>query len=128
VVHRGPNAGSRFLLDSELTTAGRHPVQCPGRRQPERHLCQPGPDRGDGAVQRGRGADRKVPAHLHDAPAPPGTAARRRRTGLRMSERLGRGAAWTDERDRSEEGRRRSEVGMGSRAGPGPRTRAGNSA
>ena len=24
VVHRGPNAGSRFLLDSELTTAGRH--------------------------------------------------------------------------------------------------------
>ena len=25
VVHRGPNAGSRFLLDSELTTAGRHP-------------------------------------------------------------------------------------------------------
>jgi pSer/pThr/pTyr-binding forkhead associated (FHA) protein len=25
VVHRGPNAGSRFLLDSDLTTAGRHP-------------------------------------------------------------------------------------------------------
>jgi pSer/pThr/pTyr-binding forkhead associated (FHA) protein len=25
VVQRGPNAGSRFLLDSELTTAGRHP-------------------------------------------------------------------------------------------------------
>lgn len=25
VVKRGPNAGSRFLLDSELTTAGRHP-------------------------------------------------------------------------------------------------------
>src|SRR3984957_2607033 len=25
VVRRGPNAGSRFLLDSELTTAGRHP-------------------------------------------------------------------------------------------------------
>jgi hypothetical protein len=25
VVYRGPNAGSRFLLDSELTTAGRHP-------------------------------------------------------------------------------------------------------
>ncbi|MEV7968633.1 FHA domain-containing protein [Sphaerisporangium sp. NPDC088356] len=25
VVMRGPNAGSRFLLDSELTTAGRHP-------------------------------------------------------------------------------------------------------
>ncbi len=22
---RGPNAGSRFLLDSDLTTAGRHP-------------------------------------------------------------------------------------------------------
>jgi hypothetical protein len=25
VVRRGPNAGSRFLLDAELTTAGRHP-------------------------------------------------------------------------------------------------------
>src|SRR5690606_4825528 len=25
VVMRGPNAGSRFLLDSALTTAGRHP-------------------------------------------------------------------------------------------------------
>ena len=25
VVKRGPNAGSRFLLDTELTTAGRHP-------------------------------------------------------------------------------------------------------
>jgi pSer/pThr/pTyr-binding forkhead associated (FHA) protein len=25
VVKRGPNAGSRFLLDKDLTTAGRHP-------------------------------------------------------------------------------------------------------
>jgi pSer/pThr/pTyr-binding forkhead associated (FHA) protein len=25
VVKRGPNAGSRFLLDSDVTTAGRHP-------------------------------------------------------------------------------------------------------
>ncbi len=25
VVKRGPNAGSRFLLDSDMTTAGRHP-------------------------------------------------------------------------------------------------------
>ena len=25
MVRRGPNAGSRFLLDSDLTTAGRHP-------------------------------------------------------------------------------------------------------
>ncbi len=25
VVKRGPNAGSRFLLDAEVTTAGRHP-------------------------------------------------------------------------------------------------------
>jgi len=25
VVRRGPNAGSRFLLDAEVTTAGRHP-------------------------------------------------------------------------------------------------------
>ena len=26
VVKRGPNAGSRFLLDAEVTTAGRHPT------------------------------------------------------------------------------------------------------
>lgn len=26
VVKRGPNAGSRFLLDADLTTAGRHPA------------------------------------------------------------------------------------------------------
>ena len=26
VVKRGPNAGSRFLLDAEVTTAGRHPA------------------------------------------------------------------------------------------------------
>jgi pSer/pThr/pTyr-binding forkhead associated (FHA) protein len=25
VVRRGPNSGSRFLLDSDITTAGRHP-------------------------------------------------------------------------------------------------------
>jgi pSer/pThr/pTyr-binding forkhead associated (FHA) protein len=25
VVRRGPNSGARFLLDSDLTTAGRHP-------------------------------------------------------------------------------------------------------
>src|SRR5947208_12078280 len=25
VVRRGPNAGSRFLLDTDVTTAGRHP-------------------------------------------------------------------------------------------------------
>ncbi len=25
IVRRGPNAGSRFLLDAEVTTAGRHP-------------------------------------------------------------------------------------------------------
>ena len=25
IVRRGPNSGSRFLLDSDLTTAGRHP-------------------------------------------------------------------------------------------------------
>src|SRR3982751_541317 len=25
VVRRGPNSGSRFLLDSDVTTAGRHP-------------------------------------------------------------------------------------------------------
>ena len=35
-----------------------------------------------------------------------------------MSEPKGRGAAWTEERGTSDEGRRRSEGGMGRRAGP----------
>ena len=65
VVKRGPNAGSRFLLDQDVTTAGRHPdsdiflddvtvcrrhaeFRCVQRRipdcrhrQPQRHLRQP---------------------------------------------------------------------------------------
>jgi branched-chain amino acid transport system ATP-binding protein len=41
-----------------------------------------------------------------------------------VSEPEGRGVAWTDERGTSEEGRRRSEGGMGRRAGP--RRRAGD--
>jgi Mg-chelatase subunit ChlD len=45
--------------------------------------------------------------------------------GDSMSEPEGRGAAWTEERGTSDEGRRRSEGGMGRRAGP--RRRAGDS-
>ena len=63
VVKRGPNAGSRFLLDQPVTSAGRHPnsdiyldhvtvsrrrvpkgnPRILGRRprRPQRHLCQP---------------------------------------------------------------------------------------
>ena len=67
VVQRGPNAGSRFLLDTDVSTAGRHPesdiflddvtvsrrhaefrrerrrLRRPRRRQPQRHLRQPRP-------------------------------------------------------------------------------------
>ncbi|HEX9538847.1 MAG TPA: ABC transporter ATP-binding protein [Streptosporangiaceae bacterium] len=46
--------------------------------------------------------------------------------GTAMSEPEGRGAAWTEERGTSDEGRRRSEGGMGRRAGP--RRRAGDTA
>ena len=69
VVQRGPGAGSRFLLDLDLVTAGRHPESeiflddvtvsrrhaefhregaefaVRRRGQPQRHLRQPGPDR-----------------------------------------------------------------------------------
>ena len=69
VVQRGPGAGSRFLLDKDVVTAGRHPdseiflddvtvsrrhaefrrgrsgVHRRRRRQPQRHLRQPRPDR-----------------------------------------------------------------------------------
>src|ERR1700730_7021210 len=48
-----------------------------------------------------------------------------RRSGqAAVSEPEGRGAAWTEERGTSDEGRRRSEGGMGRRAGP--RRRAGD--
>ena len=69
VVQRGPSAGSRFLLDTDVVTAGRHPdseiflddvtvsrrhaefrrdgdeLHGRRRRQPQRHLRQPRPDR-----------------------------------------------------------------------------------
>ncbi len=88
VVKRGPNAGSRFQLDRDKITAGRHPESdiflddvTVSRRHaefrrtaegfevadigsPERDLRQPGTDRGLHAVQWRRGADREVPAGL----------------------------------------------------------------
>ena len=77
VVKRGPNAGSRFLLDRPVASAGRHPdsdiflddvtaSRCHAefRRengtfrivdlgQPQRHLCQPSTGGLGGAGQRG---------------------------------------------------------------------------
>jgi DNA-binding transcriptional MerR regulator len=73
VVKRGPNAGSRFLLDQATTSAGRHPDSdiflddvTVRRRQPQRHLRQPRTRRLGGALQRRRGADRQVPVGLPD--------------------------------------------------------------
>jgi hypothetical protein len=93
VVKRGPNAGSRFLLDSDSTTAGRHPESdiflddvTVSRRQPQRHLRQPRADRRGGTVRRRRGPDRKVPAGVpHQSPGHP--PSRRRRKGRRSPAR-----------------------------------------
>ena len=67
VVKRGPNAGSRFLLDRPVASAGRHPDRQPmprrvpagernipdrRPRQPQRHLCQPSTGGLGGAGQR----------------------------------------------------------------------------
>ena len=88
VVQRGPGAGSRFLLDADVVTAGRHPdseiflddvtvsrrhaefhregddVHRQRRRQPQRHLRQPRPHRPGRAQGRRRGPDRQVPPGL----------------------------------------------------------------
>ncbi len=77
VVKRGPNAGSRFQLDKDLVTAGRHPesdiflddvtvsrrhaefrrvgrrLRGLRRRLAERHLRQPGADRAAGTLANG---------------------------------------------------------------------------
>ena len=94
VVRRGPNSGSRFLLDSELTTAGRHPqsdIFLDDVTVSRRHVeFRRGPDGvftvsdvgslngtyvnreridAGAAGQRRRGADRQVPAGLLREPA-----------------------------------------------------------
>ena len=85
VVQRGPSAGSRFLLDTDVVGAGRHPdseiflddvtvsrrhaefrrtgagYTRQRRRQPQRHLRQPRPHRLRRAQRRRRGPDRQVP-------------------------------------------------------------------
>ena len=85
VVQRGPSAGSRFLLDTDVVGAGRHPdseiflddvtvsrrhaefrrtgdgVHRQRRGQPQRHLRQPRPHRLGRAQRRRRGPDRQVP-------------------------------------------------------------------
>ena len=90
VVKRGPNAGSRFLLDQADHVGGsasrqrhlprrrhRQPSprrvppggrRVPGRRrrQPQRHLRQPRAGRLGGARQRRRGPDRQVPPGVPD--------------------------------------------------------------
>ena len=100
VVKRGPNAGSRFLLDQPTTSAGRHPdsdiflddvtvsrrhaefrlenARVPGRRrgQPQRHLRQQGTGRLGRARQRRRSADRQVPPGVPDRSQDATTAAR----------------------------------------------------
>ena len=94
VVQRGPSAGSRFLLDTDVVTAGRHPdsdiflddvtvsrrhaefrrtadgFTVSRRRQPQRHLRQPRPDRRGRAAGRRRGPDRQVPPGLLRQPRP----------------------------------------------------------
>ena len=93
VVKRGPNAGSRFLLDRAVTSAGRHPdsdiflddVTVSRRHaefrsdagefvvvdvgEPERHVCQPRTGGHGRARRRRRGANRQVPPGLHHRPA-----------------------------------------------------------
>ena len=88
VVQRGPGAGSRYLLDTDLSTVGRHPesdifldditvsrrhvefrredehLPGPRRRQPQRHLPQRRPGRRRRAAERRRGPDRQVPVDL----------------------------------------------------------------
>src|ERR1700743_176422 len=94
VVKRGPNAGSRFLLDPPTTSAGRpphsdifpDPASCrrrprarrirvgargvPGgrRRQPEWPLRHPRAGRLSRAGQRRRGADRQISPGIPDRP------------------------------------------------------------
>ena len=94
VAHSGPNAGARFLLDSDVTTAGRHPDadiflddvtvsrrHVEFRRTPRSfEVVDTGSlngtyvnhDRVDsrGAEVRQRGPDRQVPAHLLPEPCP----------------------------------------------------------
>ncbi len=81
VVKRGPNTGSRYVLEAEVTKAGRHPESDifldditvsrrhaefvksggfdlgAGRGVAERHLRQPGTHRRGHALQRGRSPD-----------------------------------------------------------------------
>ena len=88
VVKRGPNAGAKFVLDADVTRAGRHPdsdifldditvsrrhaeivrggrrLRRPRRRLAERHLPQPRAHRRGAAGQRRRAPDRQVPPGL----------------------------------------------------------------
>ena len=110
IVLRGPNAGSRFLLDHDFTSAGRHPDSdiflddvTVSRRHAEfyRHgdrftvrdvgslngtYVNREPDRGGRVVRGRRGTDRQVPAAVHGPqsrgrPAPGPWSAGLRMTG-----------------------------------------------
>ena len=66
VVRRGPNVGARFLLDSDITTAGRHPAARSSRRQgAQRPLTLEKPGRG--RVSRSSGSG---PSRLPESRAP----------------------------------------------------------
>ena len=135
LVMRGPNAGSRFRLDGDLTTAGRHPDSdiflddvTVSRRHAEfyrhgarftvrdvgslngtyvnRERIEEAELTGGDEVQIGKfrllfltGQD--LGPNPHRVRRPP----RQGRPGLRMSEPKGRGAAWTEERGTSDEGK-----------------------
>ena len=97
VVQRGPGAGSRFLLDKDVVTAGRHAdseiflddVTVSRRHatftregdtftvadagQPQRHLRQPRPDRHRRPQGHRRGPDREVPPGVLPGPREPVT-------------------------------------------------------
>ena len=106
--HRGPSPGQRHLprRRDRLPAArrvlpARRPVHRPRRGQPQRHLREPGADRGGRADRRGRGADRQVPAAVPDQPgsrsgrAPSADRRGRGAQDYAWSALEGRGAAWT---------------------------------
>ena len=95
VVRRGPNTGARFLLNSDLTTAGRHPdadiflddvtvsrrhsqfvrhgnsLRDQGSRVAQRHVLRRCPRRLGAAFRRRGSADRQVPPDLLCLPPRP---------------------------------------------------------
>lgn len=81
VVKRGPNAGSRFLLDQPVTSAGRRRQ----RHRPRRHHRQRAPRRVPAREQKIPGRRcRQLPDHVHNGLIPRGPGSLRPR-GARQS-------------------------------------------